>query len=77
MDEIIARLVPIYAKYYTTDDLKQLIAFYKGPLGQKHIKATPALMEDSMVETVKYFQEKMPQQNKAPDTASPQATPPK
>ena len=64
VDEIITRLAPIYAKYYTTADLKQLIEFYKSPLGQKHIQLTPSLMQDSMVETVKYFQEKVPQENK-------------
>ena len=66
VDEIITRLAPVYAKYYTTQDLKELIAFYKGPLGQKHIKVTPSVMQESMVETVKYFQEKMPQETKPP-----------
>ena len=66
VDEIIKQLVPIYAKYYTTQDLKELIGFYKSPLGQKHIKVTPSVMQESMIETVKYFQEKMPQEFKPP-----------
>ena len=64
VDEVISRLVPIYAKYYTTEDLKALITFYKSPLGQKHIGVTPFVLEESMKETVKYFQEKMPQEDK-------------
>ena len=61
-DEIISLLVPVYARYYTTADLKELISFYKSPLGQKHIHVTPTVMRESMVETVKYFQEKMPKE---------------
>ncbi len=66
VDEIISRLAPIYAKYYTLRDLKELISFYKSPLGQKHISVTPAVMEETLRETVKYFQAKMPPEDKKP-----------
>ena len=66
VDEIIGRLVPIYAKYYTSEELKELVNFYKSPVGQKHLKTTPVLMNDTMQETVKYFQEKV-----SPPTQSP------
>ncbi len=68
INEIISRLVPIYDKYFTDDELKELIAFYKGETGRKLIKVMPLLMEDSMNASMAYFQEKMPaQENKKED----------
>lgn len=60
VNEIIPRLVPVYDKYFTEDELKELIAFYKGATGRKLIKVMPSIMEDSMKATESYFQEKMP-----------------
>lgn len=62
VDEIISRLLPVYARHYTTQELKEIIMFYKSPVGQKHIQTTPEVMKETMVETIKYFQEKMPPQ---------------
>jgi len=59
VDEIIKRLAPIYDKYYTEDDLKELITFYRSPVGVKHLQATPKVMADTLQEAVKYFQEKV------------------
>jgi len=36
--------VPLYDKYYTTEDIKGLIQFYETPLGRKTVKALPSLM---------------------------------
>lgn len=63
VDEIIPRLVPVYDKYFSEDELKELIAFYKGATGRKLIKVMPLIMEDSMKATESYFQEKMPAPN--------------
>ena len=60
VNEIIPRLVPVYDKYFTEGELKELIAFYKGTTGRKLIKVMPSIMEDSMKATEAYFQEKMP-----------------
>ncbi|MDP2652519.1 MAG: DUF2059 domain-containing protein [Candidatus Omnitrophota bacterium] len=57
-EEVIDRLVPLYAKYYTSAELKELIVFYRGPVGQKILSATPYLVNDTMTEMTKYFQEK-------------------
>lgn len=35
VDETIDRMIPIYAKYFTLPEIKQLTAFYRTPLGQK------------------------------------------
>jgi hypothetical protein len=58
-DEIIERLVPIYGKYYTDDDLKELINFYKSPVGSKHLQLTPKILEESLNAAIVYFQEKV------------------
>jgi hypothetical protein len=42
------KLMPLYDKYYTTDDLKALIAFYQTPAGQHMLSVTPKLMQESM-----------------------------
>lgn len=47
MDELIDLVAPIYAKYYTDDELVQLIAFYKSPLGQKLTDKLPAITQES------------------------------
>lgn len=38
-------------KYYTDDELKDLVAFYKTSTGQKSIKVLPLIFADSMVKT--------------------------
>ncbi len=48
MEEMTDLVVPIYAKYFTTEDLEQLVAFNKTPLGRKVIATMPALMKESM-----------------------------
>jgi hypothetical protein len=45
---LIDAFVPIYAKYYTHDEVMQLIAFYRTPLGRKTIELTPAITEESL-----------------------------
>lgn len=38
----------VYPKYFTEDDLTQLVAFYRSPTGQKMLTTMPAVMRDSM-----------------------------
>jgi len=47
-DNLIGQLVPVYAKYYTHDDIKGLIAFYESDLGRKAISVMPSLVQESM-----------------------------
>lgn len=61
-DEIIERLVPLYSKYYTSEELQDLINFYTSPTGKKHLEKTPQLLEETLVEAVKYFQDKVAEQ---------------
>ncbi len=46
-DEVIALNVPIYAKYFTHEEVRQLLAFYSAPLGQKIIATMPLVMQES------------------------------
>ncbi len=48
MDELITKLEPVYAKYYTLEDLKNIIQFYETPTGQKIKETTPNVLEESM-----------------------------
>jgi uncharacterized protein len=41
------RIVPIYDKYLTNDDLKGLIDYYHSPLGQRMLKSLPELTRES------------------------------
>jgi hypothetical protein len=43
--------VPLYEKYFTEDELKDLIAFYKTQTGQKTLRVMPQLMGESMQRT--------------------------
>ncbi len=45
LDEV---YLPLYDKYFTVSELKDLVAFYKSTTGQKAIKIMPQLMQESM-----------------------------
>ena len=42
-------LLPIYDKYFTNEDLENLLAFYQSDAGKKILKAMPNIMQESMV----------------------------
>jgi hypothetical protein len=48
VDDMLAEMVPLYAETYTLDEIRQLTAFYKSPLGQKIQATMPVLMKRSM-----------------------------
>lgn len=48
IDEMMAEIGPLYARNYTVDELKQLSAFYRTPLGQKMLALSPRLAAESM-----------------------------
>ncbi|HYP50839.1 MAG TPA: DUF2059 domain-containing protein, partial [Pyrinomonadaceae bacterium] len=49
----------LYDKYFTENELRDLIAFYKSPTGQKTISVMPSLMTDVMTDVQKVFLPKM------------------
>jgi hypothetical protein len=46
--EFLEKIVPIYDKYYSVDDLRAVNAFYSSPAGQKIIATLPQVMHESM-----------------------------
>ena len=38
----------IYARHFTVDELQQIIAFYRGPAGQKYLQQMPAISQESL-----------------------------
>lgn len=52
--------VDIYVEVFTEPEIRELIEFYKSPLGQKLLKKMPALMQKSMQKTQALLQDKMP-----------------
>lgn len=49
MSTLVDRLLPVYDKYYSKEDVKGLIQFYQTPLGQRVIATLPGLSHDSQV----------------------------
>jgi hypothetical protein len=46
--ELVDMMVPIYAKYFTHEDILALLAFYDTPAGKKLIASQPAILHESM-----------------------------
>lgn len=58
VDEIIAEIIPIYDKYFTEEDLRSLIEFYKSPLYRKLTMIMPMMREDIVGAIAKYVEKK-------------------
>lgn len=48
LPNLITKIIPIYHKYFTHQDIKGMVRFYQSPLGQKTIRVMPQLMQESM-----------------------------
>lgn len=46
-NEFISRLVPIYQKHFTADEVDGMVKFYSSPLGQKVLTEMPAAMAEA------------------------------
>ena len=46
--ELIGLVTELYAANYTVDEMKQLTAFYRSPLGQRMIEVTPKITQESI-----------------------------
>jgi uncharacterized protein len=46
--ELVYEVALIYAKHFTEQELKELVAFYKSPLGQKMLKEEPLALDQGM-----------------------------
>ncbi len=41
-------VIPLYAKHFSHEDIRQMIVFHETPLGRKSIEVMPRLMAESM-----------------------------
>ena len=48
LDSLYEKLIPVYQKYYTHEDIKKMLEFYKSPTGQKISKNAGDIATDSM-----------------------------
>ena len=46
VQELVDMAIPAYKKYYSDEEIKQLIALYQTPLGQKTLDVTPKLVAE-------------------------------
>jgi hypothetical protein len=46
--QLLGRMVPIYQRHFSADDVAGLLKFYKSPLGQKVITQMPVTMAEGM-----------------------------
>ena len=49
IDDLVDKLVPVYEKHLTIEDLDAIIAFYKTPAGKKFADKTPLITQESML----------------------------
>ena len=43
---LMARLVPVYAKYFTHDEVRALLAFYESEIGKKTLAVIPLALQE-------------------------------
>jgi hypothetical protein len=46
-EHVADRLIPIYTKYLTKDDVRRITEFYRSPVGRKLVNVTPAISLES------------------------------
>ncbi|MFK7794711.1 MAG: DUF2059 domain-containing protein [Gammaproteobacteria bacterium] len=50
----------LYSKYFTVDELKKLVAFYKTKTGKKFTRHLPSLTQESMLAGQKHAESLVP-----------------
>lgn len=50
----------VYAKHFTQDDVRAMVAFYESPVGRKMIQAMPAVVQESMMIGQRWAQTELP-----------------
>jgi hypothetical protein len=48
MNEVIEQIAAIYARNFTADELREAVAFYRGPTGQKFVQKQPTIAQENM-----------------------------
>jgi len=61
MGALMDSIIPLYARYFTEEDIDQLLEFYSTATGQKVIEVMPILMQESMAAGSAWAMELMPE----------------
>lgn len=56
-EQMIAELIPIYSKYFSNEEIQQIIAFYETPLGKKTLTVLPQISQESAEIGIRYGRE--------------------
>jgi hypothetical protein len=56
VNEILDTVAGIYARNFTVAELNEIIAFYRGPTGQKFVQRIPGVMQESLAAGQKFGQ---------------------
>jgi hypothetical protein len=54
--EFAEEVAALYARNFTVDEIQQVTAFYRSPVGQKFLEKTPVIAQESMVMGQKFGQ---------------------
>jgi uncharacterized protein len=49
LNELNEQIAAVYARNFTADELREAVAFYRGPTGQKIVQKLPVITQESMV----------------------------
>jgi len=49
VNEIIDQIAALYARNFSIEELREVVAFYRGPTGQKFVQKLPLITQESMV----------------------------
>ena len=41
-------IVPIYAQFFTLEEIEEMLVFYRSPVGKKSVEVMPSLTQQSM-----------------------------
>lgn len=61
LNEILGEASLIYARYFTADELRQIVAFYQTPVGAKMLNVTPQLLSGLLSRELPRMQSKQQQ----------------
>jgi uncharacterized protein len=78
VEELVTRLIPVYDKQFTKDEINQMVAFYQSPVGKKMAGSQLSIQRESAAIGEKYGEElgmqvarEMQKEEKAPGAKQP------
>ena len=58
-EDLLDEMIPLYAKYFSQEDIRQMIEWYELPIGKKSIEIMPQLMQDVTEISMRYALERI------------------